>query len=187
MSAPGPTSSSLGRETIERIATRAGFEVHWEDAHKRAHRVKSDTLATLLAALGLPCGTADDAKQTLAMLDAERAAHALPPLVTAECHRATALPFAASQTGATYRIELESGGIVEGRLGMPKGESALLAPVAEPGYHTLELGDQRVCLAVAPPRCYTVDDAWRDANAAANGQIIALVTECSQRAGEVIG
>lgn len=170
MSTQGPTSSSLGRETIERIATRAGFEVHWEDAQKRAHRVKSDTLAMLLAAQGLPCATADEAKQTLAMLDAERTAHALPPLVTAECHRATALPFTASQAGAMYRIELESGGAVEGRLGMPKGESALLAPVSEPGYHTLEVGGQRVCLAVAPPRCYTVDDAWRDANAADNGQ-----------------
>ncbi len=170
MSTPGPTSSSFGRETIERIAARAGFEVHWEDANKRSHRVKSETLATLLAALGLPCGTADDAKQTLAMLDAERGARALPPLLTAECHRATALPLTASQTGSTYRIELESGGIVEGRLGMPKGESAQLAPVSEPGYHTLELGGRRICLAVAPPRCYTVEDAWRDANAAANGQ-----------------
>ena len=172
MNTPGPASSSLGRDTIERIAARAGFEVHWEDANKRTHRVKTDTLATLLAALGLPCSTADDARQTLAMLDAERAAHALPPLVTAECHRATALPLAGSQsqTGAAYRIELESGGIVEGRFGMPKGESAMLAPIAEPGYHTLEIAGQRVCLAVAPPRCYTVHDAWRDANARANGQ-----------------
>jgi 4-alpha-glucanotransferase len=168
MSETGPTTSSFGRETVERIATRAGFEVHWEDANKRSHRVKTETLATLLAALGLPCRTPDEAKQTLAMLDAERAAHKMPPLVTAECHRATPLPITLNQTGAAYRIELESGGVVQGRLGVPKGESALLAPIAEPGYHTLELGDQRVRLAVAPARCYTVENACRDASAAAN-------------------
>jgi 4-alpha-glucanotransferase len=160
-------ASAPGRETIERIATRAGLEVQWEDANKRTHRVKPETLATLLAALGLPCDSPQRAKDTLAMLDAERAAHQLPPLLTAECHRATALPIASRLTGADYRIELESGGVVEGRLGAPKGESPLLAPIAEPGYHTLVLRDQRVELAVAPTRCYTIDDACREAGASA--------------------
>ncbi|RDU95103.1 4-alpha-glucanotransferase [Trinickia dinghuensis] len=180
-------SSSLGRETIERIATRAGFEVHWEDANKRTHRVKSETLATLLAALGLPCGTADEAKQTLAMLDAEHAAQTLPPLVTAECHRATALPAAACRAGDAYRIELESGGIVEGRLGVPKGESALLAPVAEPGYHMLEIGERRVCLAVAPPRCYTVDDACLAPRASADGKPTRRSNADAPRAASIWG
>ncbi|WP_206957185.1 4-alpha-glucanotransferase [Trinickia acidisoli] len=170
MNGPGSTSPSLGRETIERIAARAGFEVHWEDAGKRTHRVKPKTLATLLAALGLPCGTQAEAQATLAMLDAERASHKLPPLVTAECHRATALPVMPTQTSALYRIELEGGGVIEGRLAAPRGESTLLAPIAEPGYHTLELGNQRTVLAVAPPRCYTVEDACRDASAATNGK-----------------
>lgn len=156
-------AAASGRETIERIAARAGFEVHWEDANKATHRVKPDTLATLLTALGLPCDTREQAKETLAMLDAERAEPPLPPLVTAECHRATALPVASLNAGATYRIELERGGVIEGRLGTPKGESPLLAPISEPGYHVLELGDQRVRLAVAPPRCYTIADACRDA------------------------
>ncbi|TAM52063.1 MAG: 4-alpha-glucanotransferase [Paraburkholderia sp.] len=163
MSVTAAASPPPGRETVERIAARAGFEVHWEDANKQAQRVKPETLATLLAALGLPCDTRERANETLALLDAERAEHTLPPLVTAECHRATALPISLAQAGTTYRIELESGGAVEGRLGTPKGEAALLAPIAEPGYHTLELGGQRIRLAVAPPRCYTIDDACRDA------------------------
>ncbi|WP_116138899.1 4-alpha-glucanotransferase [Trinickia diaoshuihuensis] len=169
MSGPGTSSSPLGKDAIEKIATRVGFEVHWEDANKRTQRVRPETLATLLNALGLPCATADEARQTLAMLDAERASQTLPPLVTAECHRATAIPVSPNRSGVAYRIELENGGIVEGRLGLPKGETALLAPIAEPGYHTLEFGDQRVRLAVAPQRCYTVQDACRDA-ATANGK-----------------
>lgn len=163
-----PSSASpLGRETIERIAARAGFEVQWEDANKRTHRVKSETLAALLGALGLSCDTRERAKETLAMLDAERAGPRMPPLLTAECHRATALPLASTNAGTTYRVEFERGGFVEGRLGAPRGEAALLAPIAEPGYHTLMLGDQRVQLAVAPPRCYTIEDACRDAGALA--------------------
>ena len=37
----------------------------------------------------------------------------------------------------------------------------MLAPIDEPGYHTLVINEQRVTLAVAPSRCYTVADAWR--------------------------
>ncbi len=187
MSATGSIDSSPGRETIERIATRAGFEVHWEDASKRTHRVKSETLATLLAALGLPCGTADEVKATLAMLDAERAAATLPPLLTAECHRTTALPITPDKIGAPYRIELESGGVVQGRLSVPKGDSALLGPIAQAGYHILELGDQRVRLAVAPARCYTVEDACRDANADASGQHARRSNADAPRAASIWG
>lgn len=187
MSAAGSIGSTHGRETIERIATRAGFEVHWEDANKRSHRVKPETLSTLLAALGLPCGTAEEAKQTLAMLDDERTTRILPPLVTAECHRTTALPITSHPAGAPYRIELESGGVVQGHLGMPKGDSPLLAPIAEPGYHVLELGDQRVRLAVAPARCYTVEDACRDANAAANGKQARRSNADAPRAASIWG
>ena len=41
------------RAAIERVAARAGFEVQWEDAHGRKQRVSHETLAALLAALGL--------------------------------------------------------------------------------------------------------------------------------------
>lgn len=162
-----------GREAIERVAARAGFDVQWEDAHGHARRVPVETLAALLAALGLPCGTRDEAQQSLATLDAERAAHRLPPLITAESHRAIALPATAVRSDSHYRIELESGAMIDGRFSAPKGESALLAPVAETGYHTLILHGQRIRLAVAPPRCHTVGDACRaaggDAHATAGG------------------
>ncbi|HEV3104441.1 MAG TPA: 4-alpha-glucanotransferase [Trinickia sp.] len=155
---------------VERVAARAGFEVQWEDAQSRTHRVPVETLTALLAALGLPCGTRDEALQSLVTLEAERAARALPPLITTDSHRAIALPAAAISAGNRYRIELESGATIDGHLSAPHGESALLAPVSEPGYHTLYLDDQRVRLAVAPPRCHTVDDACR-AHAARNAEI----------------
>ncbi|MGV7246676.1 4-alpha-glucanotransferase, partial [Caballeronia sp. M23-90] len=146
---------------VEALAIKAGFEVEWQDAHKQTQRVPEATLTVLLERLGLPCGNAAQLKQSTATLDAELTGRKLPPLMTAEVDRAIALPVAAVKTGARYRIELESGAVIDGRFTSPRGETALLSPISEPGYHALMINEQRTTLAVAPARCYTVDDAWR--------------------------
>jgi 4-alpha-glucanotransferase len=147
--------------TVAHLAARAGLEVEWVDAHKTTQRVPDSTLAVLLDCLGLPCGNAAQIRQSAAALDAELSGRRLPPLMTAECERGIALPAAAIKAGSHYRIELESGAVLDGRFTAPRGEAALLTPIDEPGYHTLHLNDQRVTLAVAPARCYTAADAWR--------------------------
>ncbi|MFM0350156.1 4-alpha-glucanotransferase [Paraburkholderia sp. RL17-347-BIC-D] len=146
--------------TIVTLASRAGFEVEWQDAHHTTQHVPETTLAVLLERMGLPCGNATQIRQSTAALEAELSGRKLPPLMTAEVGRGIALHVAAIKSGIHYRIELESGSIIDGRFTAPKGE-ALLAPIDEAGYHTLVINDQRVTLAVAPPRCYTVADAWR--------------------------
>jgi 4-alpha-glucanotransferase len=148
-------------ETIVTLALRAGFEVEWQDAHHTTQRVPETTLAVLLERMGLPCGNATQIRQSAAALDAELSGKKMPPLMTAEVGRGIALPLAAIKSGSHYRIELENGSIIDGRFTAPRGEEALLAPIDEPGYHTLVINEQRVTLAVAPSRCYTVDDAWR--------------------------
>lgn len=154
-------STRRPNDTIATLATRAGFEVEWEDAHRKVHRVPENTLAVLLERMGLPCGNSTQIRQSAAALEAELSGRKLPPLMTAEVGRGIALPASALKSGSHYRIELESGSIIDGRFTAPKGEQALLAPIDEPGYHTLVIHEQRVTLAVAPSRCYTVDDAWR--------------------------
>ena len=148
-------------DTILTLATRAGFEVEWEDAHHKTQRVPENTLAVLLERMGLPCKNATQIRQSAAALEAELSGRKLPPLMTAEVGRGIALPAAPIRAGSHYRIELESGSIIDGRFTAPKGEEALLAPIDEPGYHTLVINEQRMTLAVAPSRCYTVADAWR--------------------------
>ncbi|GGD60866.1 4-alpha-glucanotransferase [Caballeronia grimmiae] len=152
------------RSALETLAERAGFEVEWQDAHKTTQRVPENTLRILLEKLGLPCGNATQIKQSMAAVDAEASGRKLPPLITAEVDRGIALPVSVAKSGARYRVELESGEIIDGRFTSPKGETALLAPIAEPGYHTLVINDHRTTLAVAPARCYTIDDAWRSLN-----------------------
>ncbi|AQH01715.1 4-alpha-glucanotransferase [Burkholderia sp. KK1] len=147
--------------SIEALAARAGFEIEWQDAHKIMQRVPETTLRILLDKLGLPCANATQIRQSMSAVDAEMSGRKLPPLITAEVDRGIALPVSAAKQGARYRIELESGEVIDGRFTSPKGEIALLSPIAEPGYHTLVINDHRTTLAVAPARCFTIDDAWR--------------------------
>jgi len=148
-------------DKIVALATRAGFEVQWQDAHHNVQHVPENTLATLLDRMGLPCGNATQIRHSTAVLEAELSGRKMPPLMTAVVGGGIALPATAVKSGSHYRIELESGAIIDGRFTAPKGEEALLAPIDEAGYHTLVINDLRVTLAVAPPRCYTVADAWR--------------------------
>ncbi|APA87885.1 4-alpha-glucanotransferase [Paraburkholderia sprentiae WSM5005] len=148
-------------DRLAALATRAGFEVEWQDAHHKPQHVPEKTLATLLERMGLPCGNATEIRHSAAALEAELSGRRLPPLMTAVIGRGIALPAAAVKSGSHYRIELESGAIIDGRFTAPRGEQALLTPIDEAGYHTLVINDQRMTLAVAPPRCYTVADAWR--------------------------
>ncbi|QYD72353.1 4-alpha-glucanotransferase [Paraburkholderia edwinii] len=152
-------------ESIASLATRAGFEIEWQDAHQTMRRVPDTTLIALLERMGLQCGNATQIRQSAAALDAELSGRKLPPLMTAECGRGIALSAASVKSGSRYRIELESGALIDGRFTAPKGEAALLAPIDEAGYHTLVINDHRMTLAVAPARCYTVDDAWRTLHA----------------------
>ncbi|HEY1998587.1 4-alpha-glucanotransferase [Paraburkholderia sp.] len=148
-------------ESIDSLASRAGFEVEWEDAHHVTQHVPERTLAVLLERMGLPCGSAAQIRQSAAALDAELSGRKLPPLMTAESERAIALPAAAFKSASHYRIELEGGSQIDGRFTAPKGEEALLSPIDEPGYHTLHINDHRITLAIAPARCYTAADAWQ--------------------------
>ncbi|CAH2778781.1 MAG: 4-alpha-glucanotransferase (amylomaltase) (EC [uncultured Caballeronia sp.] len=139
-----PATPDNPPSAIEALAAKVGFEVEWQ-----------------VERLDLPCGNATQLKQNAATLDAELSGRKLPPLMTAEVDHGISLPMAAVKTGARYRIELESGAVIDGRFTSPKVATALLSPISEPGYHTLVINEQHTTLAVAPTRCYTIDDAWR--------------------------
>ncbi|RQN40619.1 4-alpha-glucanotransferase [Paraburkholderia tropica] len=154
-------STARRSDTLEALARRAGFEVEWSDAHGVMQRVPDSTLAALLECAGLPCANATQLRHSTSLLNAEQSTRRLPPLITAEYESAIELPPSAVRSGSHYRIDLENGEHIEGRFTMPKGEPALLAPLSEPGYHTLTVNDHRLTIAVAPPHCWRVGDAWR--------------------------
>jgi 4-alpha-glucanotransferase len=159
---PRPARAASSKLVTE-LAERAGIEVVWENAQHEPRRVPDDVLRVLLDRLGLPCTNTAQARESLALLDAEQRSSYLPPLMTAEVGRAIALPPTASRSGTRYRIDLEQGGSIEGMISVPKGERALLSPIPESGYHTLTLNDRHCTLAVAPKHCFGIADAMRAA------------------------
>ncbi|KVE91604.1 4-alpha-glucanotransferase [Burkholderia vietnamiensis] len=135
--------------SIAELARAAGLEPDWTDAGGVARRVDDDALVALVDALGWPCGTPIERVDSAAALADAR--NAPPQLVTGDAGAPLALPPAVAPAGARYRITLESGAHVDGRVAAG-GESGTLAPIDEPGYHTLDLGARRIALAIAPPR-----------------------------------
>ncbi|MDD2045968.1 4-alpha-glucanotransferase [Pseudomonas putida] len=139
---------------LQQLAELAGVAVNWIDANGRAQRVSDPALRQVLAGLGHP---ADDTQRITASLQALKVAHDarhLPPLFTVDVQQALDLSayFAAA---SACRVVQEDG--TEQQLQLD-ADSAL--PAGLPiGYHRLEIGDRHFTLAVAPTRCFSLQDA----------------------------
>ena len=148
-------------EAIRDLARRAGIAVEWNDYAGRPKTVAPDVLRHMLAALGLPCATRGDVLASRKRLQRRATLQALPPLITATAGRPTRLDVGASEPRIA-RLSFETGGThdvllspVRGRLRVP--------PISRSGYHRLLIDDREFVLAVAPSRCWTLDDAVPDA------------------------
>ncbi len=142
-----------------RLAECAGLQVRWRDAWNVPQQLSPEALHTVLTALDLPCGTPGECEASRARIAADDAAHALPPLITADQGQPVVVPWAHTLPQRPYRLELEDGAIVEG-IARRTGAGAMeIAPIAQWGYHHLMLGDVETTVAVAPPRCFGVADA----------------------------
>lgn len=134
------------------LAEQAGIAPRWHDVFGKDHDVTPDTLRAVLAALGIAAGSEAELRESAAAL--RGAAAQLLPLTTALAGAPVTLPVAPGR----YRITLESGGVQEG-ITEAATEGCRLPPIAECGYHQLELGAERTTIAVAPQRCFTAADA----------------------------
>lgn len=143
----------MNEAAIHALAQGAGLAVDWRDYTNNAHRVSTEALQRILAALGLPCGTAEelsDSKHALAVED-------MPPLVTATAGQPIDLPPSSARGSDRIRVTQEDGNVIELPAGKWPGGMRLPA-IATTGYHNLEIGDRRITLAVAPARCPTIAD-----------------------------
>lgn len=129
------------------LALAAGLAPRWRDVFDQEHAVSPDTLRLALAALDLPAATRAQIRESHAALAAQ--AEEAPPLLTAR----QGAPIALRGQGAGHvRIRLENG---EADAVLADGE---LPAIDTQGYHTLELPDREVVLAVAPARCLVAGD-----------------------------
>jgi 4-alpha-glucanotransferase len=138
---------------VRDLARRAGVAMQWNDYAGKRHRVPLDAARGILAALGLPCGTAAELADSRRVLDDA----ATPPLITATVGEPIAVPMKSTEVPRHVRVVHEDGNAVE--LAARRTARGLRLPgIGVAGYHTAEIGAARITLAVAPPRCVTVDD-----------------------------
>lgn len=134
---------------LHHLATAAGLQIDWEDAHGRPQRVADEVLVAILSALGLPAESERDMRESLDML-AEREAG--DNFRSATIHAPIPLPANCAGPGG---LLLEDGT----RHGVHVSDAGMLPGIAVPGYHRLWAGGQEFRLAIAPPRCFSLADA----------------------------
>ena len=133
------------RETSE----AAGIATVWRDVRGQDKQVAPGTLRAVPDALGLPA----DRSEAQALLG--RLAEALPPLLTLTCGPdGCAVP--GSMPGDRFRLDLEDGERVEGKLDMGWAGEARMPALDRPGYHRLTLDGGHTTIAAAPPRCFSL-------------------------------
>lgn len=145
------------------LAEEAGVTTVWQDYRGVVHTVGSPTLRVLMTALDLPASTMEDIVASRTRLAGEGqglGSEVLPPLITAVVHAPIGLPSGTRFAGFDYRVVLEDGETRSGRFA-DDGPSIVEA-IDRFGYHRLECDGLSLVLAVAPTRCYAVDDALSD-------------------------
>ena len=147
------------------LAEAVGIETGWRDVHGQWHAVTAESLRAVLHALDLPAASPEQ------IVESRKAADALAdlanrPLVTAVAGQPLDIP----GTPGRFRLSLEDGSTLEGTADAA-GLGVRLPPIAQPGYHRVELAGRETRVAVAPPRC------WRIADAAAGRKLWGLAAQ----------
>lgn len=176
----------MNDETVRDLANRAGIAVEWRDNAGRVQIVAPDVLGQILDALGLPCSTRSDLQASRKQLLRRTSITTLPPLITATIGRPTRLDVGTGDLQPA-RVILESGDQQDIMLTPVRGRLRLPA-MGETGYHRLLVDNREIVLAVAPSRCYTIEDAVPDARLwGLAAQVYALRTKGDGGIGDAAG
>jgi 4-alpha-glucanotransferase len=138
---------------LHRLATRVGLSRDWIDANGRPQRVSDDALRNILEGLGHPA--ADDAAITASLKAVETAEDSehLPPLLTTDLGKPLALArYFSAACIAHCTLEDHSS------LTLTLDEQARLPAELPIGYHQVVIDSRHFTVAVAPPRCHSLDD-----------------------------
>ncbi|ALD93395.1 4-alpha-glucanotransferase [Cupriavidus gilardii CR3] len=158
---PRQANPDAALASLHLLAQRAGLLVHWQDAQGRERVVPEASLRAVLERLDLPCRTIGQCEASRARMLADDAATALAPLLTADQGKPIRVPLVHTRQEQPFRLELEDGSVQTG-VARRDAHGALIVPAVQShGYHRLLMGDVEVKVAVAPLRCFGVQDALR--------------------------
>jgi 4-alpha-glucanotransferase len=151
----------VGDATVRELADLAGISTDWVDATDKPRRVETGSLRAILSALGYPCDTAADISSSRARLTGTDTATPRP-LITANAGCPIALAGLTPDQTQAAEIDFEDGSRADATLRFAGG--TLSGPaIDQPGYHRLRWADRELTLAVAPRRCFTINDIAPDA------------------------
>jgi 4-alpha-glucanotransferase len=140
-------------EAVRELARQAGIAVQWTDHASKRRRVPLDTIRRILFALGLPCETTSDLSHSRKILDHPRT----PALITASVGEPVDLSVKMSGDTLPGALHCEDGTVTE-FAARRLAHGIRLPGIQTAGYHTIEIGEARFALAIAPARCITVED-----------------------------
>ncbi|MGJ0424964.1 glycogen debranching protein GlgX [Methylocystis sp.] len=172
------SSAPVSEEIISRLAEATGVERQWRDVDGALHDVPRETVCALLAQLGFPANTFDDARDSLARLSDFRDRRAPPKSLSAQEGKSFTLRLAArngctpgwivvtQEDGSCSRVALRAENAVpvtwrglDGR--RCDGVEARLPPFSAGRHHLSIEGGEDCALTVSPAGCYLPDDARR--------------------------
>ena len=177
ITAPAAAARTAGPDAalLARLSRAAGIGLAWWDVGGRNHAVTPDTQRALLAAMGLPVASADDARAHLATLAATLDRRALPVTAVVGANAPAELPVTvtAATAGARgpLRLELADGRAIDVARpgdaaarrsgiavdGLPVVHAMLHLPALPPGRHRLVDPGRPAdgcTLIAAPRRCH---------------------------------
>ena len=184
----------MSDDTLIDLARAAGLMPQWTDAYGDPQTVPPQTLRIVLRALGFPADTDVDIADSRGLLN--RSSSELPAMLVASAGARVAVgnvqrAILCSETGETSVLSLQH---------EPDGRAFIEAP-QKSGYHQIELDGRVRAFAVAPQRCFTVEDAapgerlsalavqiyaLRDGHTGGFGDLAALSAVVEQAASEGI-
>jgi 4-alpha-glucanotransferase len=156
-------------ELQDRLCAALGLAEGYWDVDGKWHRPGDADRAALLEGLGCPAGDTAALAATLARLADETWRHPLPPVRVVTAAQPAGIDVVLTEGLVTpWRLELESGGGLAGRIGhgpalasavidgVPLQRHRLDLPALDAGYHRLSLPDCDAAMPViaTPPTCF---------------------------------
>ena len=116
---------------VRDLARNAGIAISWEDHAGKRRRVQVAVLRRILAAVGLPCDSADELRHSGETARA-KAGNNASPLITARVGEPVLLPDAQDGFRAPFRLTYEDGTAAAVRPRQSCSGKWLLPPIAAP-------------------------------------------------------
>jgi 4-alpha-glucanotransferase len=142
---------------LRELARLCGIAPHWRTHWGDERSVAQHDLARMLSALGYPSGNKSELSDSRARALRNNASRVRPPLIVMNAGERVRIP-ADGVHSRIGRVVMDDGACIDMRLDEYADGLVLGAALDKTGYHRLIIDDRETLIAVAPQRCFTLDD-----------------------------